>query len=263
MEVLVVHHAPGSGSHDDGVHEQGGGMRTALVLPLSAVVVASAGLSLPVPPGQPSGPSWADTSTTMGAARAVDLDRVEAPRTARGPATTGGPAAVGLPRSPAALQGRWGRWEWPLSPQPAVLRAFVRPVTAYGAGHRGLDLAGSPGQEVLAVDAGTVTHVGTVAGRGTVTVLHASGVRSTYEPVATGVAHGEAVTRGTRLGELAAGGSHCRPGCLHLGAVRDRTYLDPLVLLTGGRRVRLLPLGQVPLAQAPLAHTPLSQAPDG
>jgi hypothetical protein len=102
------------------------------------------------------------------------------------------------------------------------------------------------GQVVGAVDAGVVTHVGRIAGRGTVTVLHATGVRSTYEPVDATVAVGAAVAVGTPLGQLAASGSHCEPACLHLGAVRGEVYLDPLVLLVGGRRVRLLPLGQAP-----------------
>jgi len=127
-----------------------------------------------------------------------------------------------------------------------VLRPFVRPATSYGAGHRGVDLAGSTGQAVLAVDAGVVTHVGRIGGRGTVTVLHPSGVRSTYEPVDATVEIGTAVSAGTPLGHLASTGSHCAPVCLHLGAVRGEAYLDPLVFLVGGRRVRLLPLAQAP-----------------
>jgi murein DD-endopeptidase MepM/ murein hydrolase activator NlpD len=98
----------------------------------------------------------------------------------------------------------------------------------------------------LAVDAGTVTHVGRIGGRGTVSVLHPSGVRSTYEPVDAMVSEGQAVTEGARLARLAEGGSHCAPTCLHLGAVRGDAYLDPLVFLVGARPVRLLPLGQVP-----------------
>ena len=148
------------------------------------------------------------------------------------------------PRRP---RSSWrGPWVWPLAPRPAVLRRFVRPRSTYGAGHRGIDLAGSPGQEVRAVDAGTVTHVGRVAGRTTVTVLHPSGVRSTYEPVEPAVTVGEVVAQGSLLGGLAETSSHCRPTCLHLGAVRDHAYLDPLVFLAGGRRVRLLPLAQAP-----------------
>jgi murein DD-endopeptidase MepM/ murein hydrolase activator NlpD len=127
-----------------------------------------------------------------------------------------------------------------------VVRPFLRPASAYGAGHRGVDLAALAGQEVRAVASGTVTHVGRVAGRGTVSVLHPSGVRSTYEPVAATVTVGEVVERGARLGRLEVTGSHCQPACLHLGALRNGTYLDPLVFLAGPRPVRLLPLAQAP-----------------
>lgn len=126
------------------------------------------------------------------------------------------------------------------------MQPFVRPATAYGAGHRGIDLSGSTQQEVLAVDAGTIAHVGRVAGRGTVTVVHPTGVRSTYEPVEPDVTVGDVVARASRLGQLEGTGSHCQPVCLHLGALRGHTYLDPLVFLTGGRPVRLLPLAQAP-----------------
>ena len=126
------------------------------------------------------------------------------------------------------------------------MRPFERPSTAYSAGHRGVDLAGSQGQAVLAVEAGSVTHVGRIAGRGTVTVLHASGIRSTYEPVTASVGVGGQVAVGAELGRLEVAGAHCLPSCLHLGAVRGRTYLDPLTFLLGGRRVRLLPLAQAP-----------------
>ncbi len=127
-----------------------------------------------------------------------------------------------------------------------MVRPFARPSSDYGQGHRGVDLGGRAGEDVSAVDAGTVSHVGVIAGRGTVTVLHPSGVRSTYEPVSAEVTVGQVVARGERLGALDDAGSHCAPrACLHLGAVRDRTYLDPMALL-GARRVRLLPLQPVP-----------------
>ncbi|WP_235529050.1 M23 family metallopeptidase [Phycicoccus sp. Root101] len=134
-----------------------------------------------------------------------------------------------------------GRWMWPLTPRPSVARPFVRPATTWGAGHRGVDLTSSQGSAVRAVDAGVVAHVGVVAGRGTVTVLHRSGLRSTYEPVDPGVAVGDEVGRGQVIGTVSAGG-HCLPStCLHLGALRGTRYLDPMTLL-GAARVRLLPL---------------------
>lgn len=214
-------------------------MRTALLLPLSAVVVAAVGLALPPPQLVGSGAARVDPTTVRATARASGPPGPA--REVSGDPVAGTPS--GVPRSPASLRGRWA---WPLSPRPTVVRPFVRPATAYGAGHRGIDLAGSVGQEVLAVEAGTVTHVGRLAGRGTVSVLHPSGVRSTYEPVEAGVTVGDVVAQQSRLGRLEAVGSHCQPTCLHLGAVRLRVYLDPLVFLAGARPVRLLPLAQVP-----------------
>lgn len=138
------------------------------------------------------------------------------------------------------------RWQWPLVPRPPVLRRFRAPPSPWAAGHRGLDLAARPGDSVLSVASGRVTHRGTVAGRGTVTVLHADGLRSTYEPLDPAVAVGEAVRAGQRLGVVRPGGgasaTHCGPRvCLHLGARRDDAYLDPWPLLVRGR-LALLPL---------------------
>jgi murein DD-endopeptidase MepM/ murein hydrolase activator NlpD len=130
---------------------------------------------------------------------------------------------------------------WPLQPQPEVVRAFEPPTTPFGPGHRGVDLAGSLGQPVLAALAGRVTFAGSLAGRGVVVVDHGT-TRTTYEPVAADVRVGQPVLRGDRLGTLQLGGSHCLPrACLHWGWRRGDTYLDPL-LLVGGGPIRLLPL---------------------
>jgi murein DD-endopeptidase MepM/ murein hydrolase activator NlpD len=130
---------------------------------------------------------------------------------------------------------------WPLQPQPQVVQAFDPPDTRFGAGHRGVDLAGSVGQPVLAALAGRVTFAAPLAGRGVVVVDHGP-TRTTYEPVAAGVRVGQVVLRGERLGTLQLAGSHCFPlACLHWGWRRDATYLDPL-LLVGGGPIRLLPL---------------------
>lgn len=121
-----------------------------------------------------------------------------------------------------------------------MLASFVAPRSTYGPGHRGIDVAATQGQDVLAVDAGVVSHVGVVAGRGTVSVTHASGLRSTYEPVRAGVMTGAEVAAGDVLGQV-SGRSHCGGGCLHLGALVGAVYVDPRPLLAGGPVV-LLPL---------------------
>lgn len=133
------------------------------------------------------------------------------------------------------------RWVWPLEPLPAVVAPFDPPATEFGSGHRGVDLAGHPGQPVRTIGSGTVTFSGRIAGRGVVVVDH-GGVRSTYEPMAHLIAEGSDVSAGDQLGVLTATSSHCWPStCLHLGLRRGERYLDPLDLL-GPRPVRLKPV---------------------
>jgi murein DD-endopeptidase MepM/ murein hydrolase activator NlpD len=148
-------------------------------------------------------------------------------------ALTGAPVAAAAPAT--------APWQWPLAGEPAVSRAFAPPPSPYAAGHRGVDLVGSPGAPVLAAGAGTVAFAGAVAGRPVVSVDHPGGLRTTYEPVTPAVAAGQVVGAGTPLGELAAGHAGCPvEACLHWGLRRGEVYLDPLSLLRPPR-VRLLP----------------------
>lgn len=132
-------------------------------------------------------------------------------------------------------------FSWPL-PSPAVSRGFDPPPRPWLAGHRGVDLAGATGTPVLSAGPGIVVFAGTVAGRPVVSVAHANGLRTTYEPVSALVHPGRAVAAGAPIGTLLAGHPGCPvAACLHWGVRRGADYLDPLALL-GLRRVRLLPL---------------------
>jgi len=151
--------------------------------------------------------------------------------------------------SPASADA--GPWGWPLAGSPGVARPYVPPLSAYGAGHRGVDLLGVPGRPVLAAGSGTVTYAGLLAGRGVVVVAHGS-LRTTYEPVIASVSIGDAVGLGESLGTLGAGHLGCPvQACLHWGLRRGEDYLDPLRLVTR-RPVRLLPLGPEQGQQAPV-----------
>lgn len=135
--------------------------------------------------------------------------------------------------------------EWPLRPEPAVVRGFALPPVAWAAGHRGVDLLGRAGQPVRAARPGTVTFAGRIAGRGVVVVSHGD-TRTTYEPVAADVSPGDRVRAGAVLGRLELLGSHCLPrACLHWGLLRGETYLDPLTLVGRGP-VRLVPWDGLP-----------------
>ncbi|MGH3414650.1 MAG: murein hydrolase activator EnvC family protein [Marmoricola sp.] len=145
-------------------------------------------------------------------------------------------SAVGVTRPAPGHRG-----VWPLLPRPTVVRGFDPPDSAWGTGHRGVDLLGHPGQVVRTALGGTVTYAGPLAGRGVVVVDH-GGLRTTYEPVGASVAVGDHVRTGQPIGTLQLAMSHCFPrACLHWGLLRGETYLDPLTLVGAGP-VRLLPM---------------------
>lgn len=157
------------------------------------------------------------------------------PDSGPGAARSASPAAlVAAGRAPADAG------VWPLPPPHPVVRGFDPPATRWGAGHRGVDLGGHPGETVRSVLAGRVGFAGMLAGRGVVVVDH-GGQRTTYEPVDPEVSVGQRVAAGAAIGRLTLHGSHCWPrACLHWGYLRGRVYLDPLTLVGGP--IRLLPV---------------------
>jgi murein DD-endopeptidase MepM/ murein hydrolase activator NlpD len=143
---------------------------------------------------------------------------------------------------PVSEASRPGRWGWPLDPRPEVVQRFDPPDRPWLPGHRGVDLAAAAGQSVVAPTDGMVTWSGVIAGRGVVVVSHSGGLRSTFEPVTGAPATGTPVTRGARVGSVAATPGHCAPRtCVHWGVLRGETYLDPMSFVSRARVV-LLPL---------------------
>jgi len=138
------------------------------------------------------------------------------------------------------------RLSWPLRPPPAVTRAFDAPSPDWNRGHRGVDLAGAAGQPVYAPGPATVVFAGVLAGRPVVSLAHAGGLRTSYEPVRAAVRVGQLVDTSTPIGTLVAGHPGCgAPACLHWGAMwgpaARADYVDPLGLLAS-TRIRLKPL---------------------
>ncbi|MFI6773854.1 M23 family metallopeptidase [Nocardia sp. NPDC050412] len=147
-------------------------------------------------------------------------------------------ALLGLVAEQSVSAAPHGEFSWPLQPRPAVERQFDKPAQDWLPGHRGVDLAGAPGQAVFAAGAGIVVFAGTVAGKPVVSIDHSGGLRTTYEPVQAEVSVGLRVARGMRIGTLGAGHEGCvAAACLHWGARREasghsrREYIDPLGLL--------------------------------
>jgi murein DD-endopeptidase MepM/ murein hydrolase activator NlpD len=157
-------------------------------------------------------------------------------------------AAVVVPAAvrgavPAPVPGSSVRFEWPLAAPHPLLRPFQLPTTPYGPGHRGVDLGGQVGEQILAAGDGLVLYAGPLADRSLVSIEHPGGLRTTYEPVHPTVRVGQTVQRGQVIGELMAGHPGCPATaptvCLHWGAHRQTVYLDPLRLVETDH-VRLL-----------------------
>ena len=117
----------------------------------------------------------------------------------------------------------------------------IAPPTPYASGHRGLDVRAAAGAEVRAPDDGVVHFAGFVVDRPVVSLRHAGGVLSSFEPVEPLVATGDRVARGQVIGTLLPG--HCASPCLHLGARVDGGYVNPLLFLGGLDHAVLYPLG--------------------
>lgn len=146
-------------------------------------------------------------------------------------------ALMGVGQAEAA--GPPTRW-WPVD--GVVTRGFDPPDERWDAGHRGIDIVGVIGEPVRAAADGVVAWVGDIGGVAMVTVKHADGLRTTYQPVTARVVEGEPVFGGETIGTL--GGGHGDGSSLHLGLRRGDAYLDPTPWLLRGiaslPRVRLL-----------------------
>ena len=81
--------------------------------------------------------------------------------------------------------------------------------------------------------------VGFVVDRPVLSIEHAGGLLSSYEPVTSSLSKGDPVARGQPIGELLPG--HCARPCLHFGVRLAGDYVSPLLLLGGVPRAVLLP----------------------
>ena len=135
-----------------------------------------------------------------------------------------------------------GRYQWPTGAPATVVEDFDPPAVVWGRGHRGVDLAAAEGTQIRSAAAGTVAFAGMVAGRPVVSIDHADGIRTTYEPVEPAISAGDAVAAGQVIGTLLPGHRSDGVCALHWGArTGPKTYVNPLRLLQPAV-IRLKPL---------------------
>lgn len=103
-----------------------------------------------------------------------------------------------------------------------------------------MDVGAAVGATVVAPADGVVAFQGVVVDRPVLTIRHADGLVSTFEPLETTLRAGDAVRRGQEIGRISVGG-HTAPGSLHVGVRRDGGYLNPMLLFGDVLRARLLP----------------------
>ncbi|MCD4853008.1 M23 family metallopeptidase [Arthrobacter sp. AK01] len=88
-----------------------------------------------------------------------------------------------------------------------------------------------------------VTFSGIVVDRAVITIDQGNGLRSSFEPVASGLKQGDAVVKGQVIGTLEPGSGHCgSTTCLHWGVRRGDDYVNPLGFVEDMRPSILLPL---------------------
>lgn len=138
----------------------------------------------------------------------------------------------------AAADAAAARWQWPVDGARAVARPFIAPTNPYSSGHRGIDVRASADALYAPAD-GIVRFVGVVVDRPVLSIEHADGLVSSYEPVQSSLAEGDPVARGDPIGVILPG--HCSSLCVHMGLRRDGQYVSPLNYLGGLEPSVLLP----------------------
>jgi murein DD-endopeptidase MepM/ murein hydrolase activator NlpD len=127
-------------------------------------------------------------------------------------------------------------WTWPVA-GGEILSNFG--VTRPGHTHRGLDIRGRPGQDVVAVRGGKVVFSGTMRGYGkTVIVDHGDGYRSLYgHNSRIVVLGGERIEQGQTIARVGKTGNATTEHC-HLEIHRSGIAVDPLPFVAQARATR-------------------------
>lgn len=156
------------------------------------------------------------------------------------PAAAAPTSAASYERPSTSADEATGDWLWPLEGPRNVVAEYRAPAHEYGAGHRGIDLAAPVGSVVRAPADGVVAFRGTVVDRALITIEHADGYVTTFEPLLSELSPGDAVAAGDPIGTVDVGG-HAQAATLHVGVRLNGVYVNPLLMFGGVPRAVLLP----------------------
>jgi hypothetical protein len=146
---------------------------------------------------------------------------------------------LSLTLSPSQSAGQEPILAMPLASQTPgdTINHYLAPMTEYGEGHRGIDLATFIGDEVLSPSNGEISFSGKVGYRDVVSVRFGASLTASMEPVCSSLVAGTAVMMGDVIGLVCQPDPeylwHCEMICLHFGTRTDAGYFSPLAIIGG------------------------------
>ena len=125
-----------------------------------------------------------------------------------------------------------------------TINHYIAPMTEYGEGHRGIDLATQIGEPVLSPADGEISFVGKVGYRNVISVRFGNSLTASMEPVCSDLVEGTFVLMGEEIGMVCEPDPeylwHCSQTCLHFGTRSEAGYFSPLALIGGLSPSRLV-----------------------
>lgn len=118
-----------------------------------------------------------------------------------------------------------------------TINQYLAPMSEYGEGHRGIDLAAQIGEPVLSPADGEISFVGKVGYRNVISVRFGKSLTASLEPVCSELIEGTLVLMGEEIGLVCEPDPeylwHCSQTCLHFGTRSEAGYFSPLALIGG------------------------------
>jgi hypothetical protein len=125
-----------------------------------------------------------------------------------------------------------------------TLNHYIAPMSEYGEGHRGIDLATLVGDEVFSPANGEISFSGKVGYREVISVKFGNSLTASMEPVCSELVEGTQVLMGDVIGLVCQPDPeyvwHCEMTCLHFGTRSEAGYFSPLALIGGLAPSRLV-----------------------
>ena len=122
------------------------------------------------------------------------------------------------------------------SPEDTI-NHYIAPMSEFGEGHRGIDLATQIGDPVLSPADGEISFAGKVGYRNVISVRFGNSLTASLEPVCSELAEGTYVLKGEDIGLVCEPDPeylwHCPETCLHFGTRSEAGYFSPLALIGG------------------------------